>query len=245
MADPWVLVATDALQEGAVFQLAPEEARHVAGPLRRRPGDSLTLADGRGVVAQGVIRDLAKGRVEVEVGEVSRHLRPACGEVELALGVLHGQAMDWAVQKAVEVGVERLVPLLCERAQLCRSAAAGRLGHWQRLAVQAIKQCRRPWAMEVAEPCDLVGLLERTPPERGLVADPEGMAMEDLAPGQAFSLLVGPEGGLSPGEDDVLDSAGWRRVRLGPHVLRAETAAVVGSARLVALQEESRRRDEG
>jgi 16S rRNA (uracil1498-N3)-methyltransferase len=230
---PWLLVEPGVLGLGGRVRLDPDESRHLLHALRRRAGDRVTLADGAGSVAEGVVEVASARGAEVTV-DALRVEPPVAGPgVTLALSVLHSQAMDWAAQKVVELGVRRLVPVVAARSQLGQQPARGRVAHWRRVARQALKQCRRPWAMVVEDPLGLGEVAELGRPEGGLVADPAGEPLVALPPGCGRLLLVGPEGGLTETESRLLEAAGWRRLRLGPHVLRAETAAVVGAALLV------------
>ncbi|MFV2072611.1 MAG: 16S rRNA (uracil(1498)-N(3))-methyltransferase [Thermoanaerobaculales bacterium] len=232
---PWLLVAPGELEEGATLVLDPAEARHASGLLRRRPGDEVTLVDGTGLVAEATLVSIGRRRSEVVVRHVRSEPESSDPGVVLALAVLDGSAMDWAVGKAVEVGVRRLRPVLTERVQPNRRGLARRGAHWRRIALQAIKQCHRPWAMEVSEPQSLGGLIEEENPlGGGIVADRSGCPVDHLASAARNLLLVGPEGGFSATENSLLAESGWPRLRLGVHVLRAETAAIVGSAMLAA-----------
>lgn len=232
---PWLLVAPGELKEGATLILDPTEARHATGSLRRRPGDDVILVDGAGFVAEAMMGTVEGRRAEVVVRGVRSEPKAPGEGVVLALAVLDGSMMDWAVEKAVEVGVRSLRPVLTERVQPNRRGLAGRCAHWRRIALQAIKQCHRPWAMEVREPQPLEGLIEEENPlGGGVVADRAGYPVGQLASTARSLLLVGPEGGFSAAEDFLLTEAGWPRLRLGGHVMRAETAATVGSAMLAA-----------
>jgi 16S rRNA (uracil1498-N3)-methyltransferase len=234
MHDPWLLVEPGELEDGRVVALDRGESRHAAGALRLEEGAAVVLADGCGRLAEGTLRAVSGRRTEVAVGALRVASPPAGEGVTLALGVLAGQAMDWAVQKAVEVGVQTLVPVRSERSQLGLRAIRGRLEHWRRVARQALKQCRRPWAMEIREAIALTGLVAERGTSGGVVAARDGVAAQMLGRPVPPMLLVGPEGGFSVAEDRLLDPTSWRRLRLGRHVLRAETAAVVGSAIMVA-----------
>ena len=229
MPEPWLLVPPGGLAAGEL-ELEPEEARHLRSVLRRPAGTAVVLTDGRGGRAGGVVRTVERGRVVVAVDRVERVPRPPAPGLTLALGVLHGQGMDRAVTGAVELGVERLVPVVTARSQGGGAAAAGRLGHWRRAARQALKQCHRVWEMELAGPVDLDRFLDETAGAPGVVADPGGVSPDEVGRAAGGILLVGPEGGFTQAERAGILDAGWTPVRLGAHVLRAETAALVGVA---------------
>jgi len=231
---PWLLVRPGELAAGSVVKLEPAEGRHATGALRLAPGRDVVLTDGAGGVGSGVLTVVRRGRAEVAVGPVDHVPAPVSG-LTLAMAVLAGGAMDLVVQKAVELGVRRFVPVCCERSQFGLERAAGRTDHWTRLAMQALKQCRRAWAMEIAAPISLADLVASTEPSRGIVADADGDRLKAFEPTSADPvLLVGPEGGFSPEETSVIEAAGWPRICLGPHVLRAETAAIAGAAVVAA-----------
>jgi 16S rRNA (uracil1498-N3)-methyltransferase len=207
---PWLLVAPGLVESGRSVTLDAAEARHATGPLRRRPGDEVVLVDGTGVVARAVLRK-AEGKVaEAEIVDL-RAEEPPRGE-----------------------GVGRFLPLVTDRTQVKRGTLSGRAEHWRRIALQALKQCHRPWAMEIADIRSLVEVADFEPlGPGGVVADRNGVALADLPPSVGRLLVVGPEGGFSPDEDKLFAARGWPRLRLGVHTLRTETAAVVGAAMLV------------
>jgi 16S rRNA (uracil1498-N3)-methyltransferase len=235
---PWLLIPPGLAGRGRSVRLDATEARHVTGPLRRRPGDEVVLIDGAGVVARAVLRAAKAEVAEAEIVDM-RVEEPERGEgVTLAMAVVGNRAVDWAIQKAVEVGVRRVLPVVTDRTQVKGGALSGRAEHWRRVSLQALKQSRRPWAMEVA---DIMPLIEVVDSEMfgpdGVVADREGMALADLPPSAGRLLVVGPEGGFSTDEGRLFAERGWQRLRLGSNVLRTETAAVVGAAMLVARDE--------
>jgi 16S rRNA (uracil1498-N3)-methyltransferase len=230
-APPWLLAAPGSLEPGLVV-LDPAEARHLTGSLRRRPGDEITLVDGKGSVAQARVESISRGQVEVQVVSVRRTPEPEPDGVTVALAIVDNRAMDWAVQKTVEIGVSRFAPVMTERTQVRGIDIGGRSDHWRRIAMQALKQCRRPWAMDVADVVRLPDLVEGWSGD-GVVADRNGCRVGELPAAIENLLVVGPEGGFTVDEERLFDRRGWRRLRLGPHVLRAETAAVVGGALMV------------
>ena len=213
----------------------------MTGALRRRPGDEIVLADGNGAVAEAKLVAIGRGRVEAEILSVRHEPEPKSERVTLALAMIDNRAMDWAVQKAVEVGIGRFLPIEAERAQVRGRDLGGRVEHWRRIAMQALKQCRRPWAMAVTEVVPLTALVGGDSEQAGgVVADVEGSTLSELPKTVGNLLVVGPEGGFTAAEKQLFDRRGWPRLRLGPHILRAETAAVVGGAMMVARCEQLR-----
>jgi 16S rRNA (uracil1498-N3)-methyltransferase len=236
---PWLLANPGDLQAGQSIVLDPEEARHLSGALRRHVGDDVVLTDGEGRVAGVRIVSIGKSRIEAEVISVHRQPAPQSPGVTVAMAMISSRHMDWAVQKAVEIGVQCLVPLETERSQIRGAVVEARIDHWRRISMQALKQCRRAWSMEVGDAVTLPDLVERSQ-LIGVVADREGYAIGELPEGTGSLLVVGPEGGFTPAEDELLERSEWPRLRLGPHVLRAETAAIVGAAMMVARDEQFR-----
>jgi len=230
---PWLLVPPETLEEGGEIPLEPGEARHVAGPLRRTVGDDVVLTDGRGTIAPARLVRVDRSGVTVRVEAPVRQY-PAVDGPTVALGVLDSRAMDWAVQKAVEVGVRRFVPVICRRSQASVRRAALRSDHWRRIARQALKQCHRAWEMTIETPIPIDSVVGGDL-GTGLIADPSGPDLFKGPVNGAATLIVGPEGGLTPEEIDGLQSAGWSPASLGKFVLRAETALVVGAAFLAAV----------
>jgi 16S rRNA (uracil1498-N3)-methyltransferase len=233
---PWLLVASGALEKGRIVVLDAAEARHVTGALRRRPGDEIVLADGNGSVAEAKLVAIGRGRAEAEVLSVRQEAEPESKGVTVALAMVECRVMDWAVQKAVEVGVRRFVPIETGRAQVRGGDRGGRIEHLRKISMQALKQCRRAWAMDVEDVTSLTLLVE-SETGIGVSADREGNTISDLPKKAGGLLIVGPEGGFTAEESELFDHLGWPRLRLGPHILRAETAAVVGGAMMVARDE--------
>lgn len=229
----YVLAPPGSICDGAVVELDPAEARHVTGPLRLRDGDDVVLADGRGRTAAARLTIIGKARVEAVVTSVHVEQEPPGDGVTLALAVIEAKSMDWAVQKSVEIGIRRFQPIVSERTQAGRRMTAARAAHWQRIALQSLKQCRRAWAMEILDQQTLAHFLE-SQGRGGVVADPDGVTIGRLAAPQCGVLVVGPEGGFSAAEDELFTRSGWGRLRLGDNILRSETAAVVGGAMMLA-----------
>jgi 16S rRNA (uracil1498-N3)-methyltransferase len=152
----------------------------------------------------------------------------------LAIGILAGGAMDVVIQKAVELGVARVVPIGFRRSQAGLRRASARAAHWERVARQALKQCRRAWGMRLSPATGLSDFVADVGGDRGVVADPDGVSPGRLVRSANPVLLIGPEGGFADDESGLLEREGWQRMRLGPYILRAETAAIAGAAIMTA-----------
>ncbi len=235
---PWLLVPPGVIHDGAVVALDDVEGRHATGALRLRSGHEVVLADGSGRIAAARLDIKGRSRVDAEV--VSCQVLPQQrGEgITLALAVIESKAMDWAVQKAVEIGIRRVQPIVTDRTQAGRRVNADRSAHWQRVARQALKQCRRAWEMEIPDVRDLTAVVTSRK-GAGVVADPDGVTISSFELPQRRILVVGPEGGFSEVELEMFIDRGWTRLRLGAHTLRSETAAVVGGALMVACDEDA------
>ncbi|HSO08007.1 MAG TPA: 16S rRNA (uracil(1498)-N(3))-methyltransferase [Pelomicrobium sp.] len=219
-------------------------AHHAARVLRLKAGDPVTLFDGRGGEWEASIARIDPRGVEVEAGTP----RPSAAEpplrVTLAQGLCAQDKMDWVVQKAVELGVTAIQPVAAERSVIRLSAerAERRQRHWQAVVVAACEQSGRNVIPEVAPVRTLAQWLDvlDAAPDRGglrLTLSPHaGVPMAALGNGlAAASLLVGPEGGLSEREVAMAAAAGFRAARLGPRVLRTETAALAALAAMQTL----------
>jgi len=253
------------LLTGAVLDLPPGAARHVQ-VLRLQPGDAITLFNGTPVSSgspdsaasnsitgefEATVTQMGRSHVQVQVGAFTPVQREAVREVHLAVGMPANDRMDWLVEKATELGVASIQPLMTERSVLRLSGerADKKVAHWHSVAVAACEQCggnRVPvihevrslahWLAQTADPGAQRLLLSLRPGSqavRAALANPAAAATAPvlLAP-HAVTFLSGPEGGLSLAEEDAALAKGMLPVTLGPRVLRAETAAL---AALVAL----------
>lgn len=219
---------------GGEAQLEGDEARHLGQVLRGRPGDRVTVFDGGGRRAEAEVLEVGRGRVRLRLGEACRAPVPGPA-VTLAQAVPKGKTMDLIVQKAVELGVERIQPLVT-RHTVARPAA-GKAAKWQRVALEACKQCGQDRLPAVAEPAVVGGWLAALgggvpDGELRLVASLEAGARplrEVLRAARAVArvvVLVGPEGDLAAEECGAARAAGFLPVSLGPIVLRVETACL-------------------
>jgi 16S rRNA (uracil1498-N3)-methyltransferase len=228
------------LAAGAEVALPEAAAYHVARVLRLRAGAPLVLFDGSGADFRGEIIAVEGDRVRVLVGEHSTGLRESPLAITLVQAVSRGERMDWTLQKATELGVRRIQPVLSARSvvRLDEHQGARKLRHWQAIVAGACEQCGRSVLPEVRAPLELSRFLAESPRDgQRLVLSPSGPAsLAGLASAAArVELLIGPEGGLEDAELEAALRAGFAPVRLGPRVLRTETAGIVALAVLQAL----------
>jgi 16S rRNA (uracil1498-N3)-methyltransferase len=226
------------LTAGSRQRITGDAANHIARVLRLGPGDPLTLFDGCGGEHAALIEELRKDAVTVAVGERREVECESPLRLTLAQGVSRGERMDWVVQKATELGVSKLVPVLTERSVVRLDAAQSQRKHrhWLGIAVAACEQSGRNRIPEIAVPIALHELLRGPGPQaQRLLLSPAGaLRVQDLQPAAGeLIVLIGPEGGLAESEQRAALAAGYVAVRLGPRVLRTETAAV---AALTLLQ---------
>ena len=218
------------LAPGLVLDLPPGPARHVQ-VLRLQPGAPLTLFDGRGGEWAATVRRMGRSDVQVELGAHDPVERETACRVTLALGMPANERMDTLVEKATELGVAVVQPLHCERSvlRLAGERAMKKVEHWRAVAVSASEQCGRTRVPQVAEVQPLAGWLAglaAVPDERRWVLSLRDGPALAFGPGAAAAccFLSGPEGGLSPTEEDAARRAGFEPVSLGARVLRADTA---------------------
>jgi 16S rRNA (uracil1498-N3)-methyltransferase len=225
----------DALRTGATQDLPESAATHVTRVLRLAAGDPITLFDGSGTDYDAVLKMVARSRVSAEVGAGRQVERESPLEVTLLQGVSRGPRMDTVVQKATELGVHRLQPVLANRSVVRLDAERGeaRLDHWRRIVISACEQCGRSVLPDVLPARSLDDALSALEPGTvGLTLDPrgDGALGELLGTGNRVALAIGPEGGFTEDEIHTLTRAGFRGLRLGPRILRTETAPLAALA---------------
>jgi 16S rRNA (uracil1498-N3)-methyltransferase len=229
-----------------------EEHHHLARVLRLRPGAEVAVFDGRGAGFAGRIESVEPTRAIVKLGDPEDpRIEPEL-RVTLLQAIVHGERMDWIVEKATEIGAARIVPVVSERSVVKpRSGTWTRLDRWRRIALSAAKQSGRLIVPELADPIAFEDAIsdkfearavtgtsgDSHSPSR-LIFHPSGGPLATALRGvshAAIALLVGPEGGFTGDEHDRSVASGWKAVGLGRCILRADTAATIALGLVLGL----------
>ena len=227
------------LRIGSEIALPEDVAAHLLRVLRLQVGDACVLFNGDGHDYDARISALGKREARAEIVAARRIDNESPLRIILLQGIARGEKMDWILQKATELGVARILPVTSERSEVKLDAqrAEKRLAHWRGIVVSACEQSGRAVIPDVAAPQSLAqgaGLRAG----RGFILDPfaeaslsslQGVAMD------ACTIAIGPEGGWSPRDREQLVAAGYEGLRLGPRVLRTETAGLAAIAALQAM----------
>jgi 16S rRNA (uracil1498-N3)-methyltransferase len=206
--------------------------------LRMRVGDELALFHGQGGEYHARVTEIGREKVAVSIAAFDPVEREAPLSITLMQGIAHGERMDVIIQKATELGVARIVPVACERSvtRLDRDRAEKRVAHWCKIAIAGCEQCGRNRLPEISAALALEAAVAQPPAGVRLMLSPRASeSLRSLAPLDApVSVLVGPEGGLSDAEEQAAIATGFQPIRLGPRVLRTETAGPALIAGLLA-----------
>ena len=223
----------DGTADGRAY-IAGADALHIAKALRMRPGEALTLCDGKGTDFDGVLETVTDRQGTVRISAS----RPSQAEPTLAVtlyqGLPKGDKMDWIIQKAVELGVTAVVPVATRRSVArLEGKADKKQERWQRIAAEAAGQCGRGMLPSVERPLSWSQALSRLSGEPALVFyEGGGRPLRELVTPSTrrLSVFVGPEGGFAPEEVQAAQNAGLSSVSLGTRILRCETAPVAALA---------------
>ncbi len=223
------------LQSLATIALTDEQAHYLGRVLRAKVGQVVALFNGDDGEYQGEVIAVDKRSVQIQLAEKPSAQPESLYPVHIGLGLSKGERMDFAVQKATELGVTAITPLFTEHSEvkLNEERAEKRRLHWQKIAINACEQSGRCTIPTIHPPVVLGAWLDTVPAGQGFMLDHQGLTgFKTDRPAAAF-LLIGPEGGISETEKAAATQAGLQSIRLGPRVLRTETAPVVA---LTAIQ---------
>lgn len=222
---------SEAPLRGDSVTLTDTEAHHLLHVMRAQVGDRVVLFDGRGWECGAEVTELKRKEVALAIDTPRPISRELGIHLELVVALPRGDRQEWLIQKAVELGVTRLVPWVTEHSVVQPKAKT--ILKLRRVVIEASKQCGRNWLMEVTDPTSFGEYLESEREGVRLLAHPAGKGgigspavARECVETQRVCLGVGPEGGLSEQEVESAVQAGWTTVDLGPRILRVETAAI-------------------
>jgi 16S rRNA (uracil1498-N3)-methyltransferase len=217
------------LHSGSTIDLPEQTALHVARVLRARPGDALTLFNGDGSEFASEVEVVRGNKVSVRLGAAESRDRESPLQVTLVQSIARGDRMDFIVQKATELGVARIVPVVSQRSvvRLDAAQAASKTAHWQGVVTSSCEQCGRNQLPQLATPQRLVDYLAREEAAAlRLVLEPDAPRPSLGRIDGSVEILIGPEGGFTPDETEAIRLTRFVALPLGPRILRTETAAI-------------------
>ena len=242
MQPPFFFAPPEALSDDIIL-LPTDESKHAVSVLRLKPGELVLVVDGLGNARRGAIDTLSPKGTTVRVLSQHRNMGEPSVRLTLAAGLSTASKFDVLVQKGTEVGVSRFVPVITDRSKVKiedPKKARSKVSRLERVALAAMKQCRRSYRPDIAAPITLTDFLAETDPDSAnLIFHPsaEGMGLSslDLPPQlRRLTVLIGPESGFGDQEVALAEGAGFRAVSLGERVLRTETAGPVIAALVLA-----------
>lgn len=235
----------DNIADSAV-SLSPDETHHLMHVLRMTPGDEAFVFDGCGHEYRCTFRSIKDDRAQLEIADALSDVVESPLDLTLAQALARGEKFDFIVQKATELGVSGIAPLVTRYAdvRLDDQQKTKRVERWRRISLEAMKQCGRRKLVEITAPRtirEFIAANEASPdatshtrPALLLFSEKGGMpvaaALAEISRPSPIVALIGPEGGWSDDEMETLNDCGSKAVTLGPRVLRTETAAVVAIA---------------
>ena len=228
--------SAESIQTSATFALDARIAQHVR-VLRLREGEAITLFDGSGGEVPATLTQIGKRDV---LATTSAHVvveRETQRSVTLYASLIANDRFDWLVQKATELGAMAIQPMFTERSQRIPGDVEKRAEHWRGVAIAACEQCGRNQIPKINSPITLSDALADVADQSLILLDADGSAdSSSVTTASSSAVFIGPEGGFSPSELDALRKRCDHKLRLGPTVLRAETAAIASLVWLGSLQ---------
>lgn len=218
-------------------QLSPIEARHAISVMRLKAGQEIELVDGKGGLASGIIDFISKKTVSIKITDLTRAEEKKQGKVVIVTSLAKGDRFDWLISKCTELGADRIIPVIYERTvKLAKGSKAHQ--RWQNIAISAMKQCERLFLPTIDEPVSLdqaINKLKADYPACKIIVG--SLSDEAVAVCRAntdckddIAAFIGPEGGLTEKEEQIIIDSGAIPVILGENILRIETAAVAFAA---------------
>ena len=210
--------------------LSIEESRHIQKVFRKKPQDIIQLTDGKGTLVLAGIAGEQNRQLQLIIKEVRPIPFPNENDIELGISIVRPNRMDWAIEKATELGIKKIVPLHCQYSTFRNL----KLDHLKRIAISAIKQSGQVFLPEISSPLPLFDWIEKIGKEQSnrLIAVPDTKGIwavqSSFADINKYQLLIGPEGGFHANEITMVEQHHFQPLHLGPTILRTETAAIAG-----------------
>lgn len=210
--------------------LLNENASHyLSKVLRMQEGRELIVFNGQGGEYSAQIKEIGKKQIAIQISQFSEGNRQSPLELHLAIGISRGERMDWVLQKATELGVTQIIPLITERTEVKIKGEKQdkKMQHWQQIIISACEQCQRNLLPILQEPQAIDNWLKTVSTDyRFVLHHRNDQSLSESSAPKSVTLLIGPEGGLSEEEIILAENEKFQSLRLGPRVLRTETAPV-------------------
>jgi len=227
------------IDQASLITLDSVAAHHLSTVLRKNVGFSFNIFNGNGAEFSAQISNIEKKEVEVKVVKLLHTEATAVLKFNLFIALSKGERMEFALQKAVELGIHSITPIISERTVVKLSAdrLKRKMQHWQKIIISACEQSGRCLIPTLSTPQPIQKIIASPPAGLSLLLDPQANnRLNQLKkPLDAVNLIVGPEGGFSESEQQGLVNVGFKGVRLGPRILRTETAPLAALAAMQAL----------
>jgi 16S rRNA (uracil1498-N3)-methyltransferase len=221
---------------GSSVKLSTEETRHLRHVLRLSTGDQVQIFNGEGREFVAEIVTVGKRETLLNiVDEISAPAPESNLDLTIAASVYKNDKFDLVIQKAVELGVARIAPIVTFRSETKIDAALNRTERWRKIALEATKQCERARIMSVDEPVTFADFLSSLNDESGkllMFSEKDGRSIPDLGDPKKITALVGPKGGWEDSEIELAEGRGFVPVKLGKRIMKAETAVITFAALL-------------
>ena len=231
------IYSDSSLEIGKTFELDDRSDHYLRHVLRIKVGQSITVFNGDGNDYHGTITNIKRKIIQVRLDDTEPLIntsKESSLNITLVIGISKGDRMDWVIQKATELGVNNIQPLITNRVdtKLNASREEKKMEHWQSVAISACEQCGRSVVPKLSHPIKITDWLSETRDTLKLVLEPSGKTLKNLNseldhPPKKIDLLIGPEGGFTQEEIEHAVKENYFTLNLGPRILRTETAPLV------------------
>ncbi len=237
-----IFIPPESIEKGTYIKIPIDKSHYITSVLRYKKGDLISVIDGIGNVYEAIISDIKKGQVFIDITKMLYLESESTLNLILCQGILKGEKMDIVVQKATELGINAIFPVITER---CLVRQTRKTNRWRKIAEESVEQCGRTIIPIIHEPIEFGTFMSNSTSLKGLIFWEEGgeplkeavkkIGLEDLK--SPIYIFIGPEGGLTYEEVKKAEEKGLIRATLGKRILRAETAAIVSIALVQFIME--------